>query len=101
MVELFGHIRMIHERDKPRVALEAGFPKFVSQFTGDADAFISNVLEPLADAWLMLTDTVRVQKHFGSEAAKAVKIAAVSVETNRACGLVDDVPAREASRNPC
>jgi uncharacterized protein with ParB-like and HNH nuclease domain len=27
MVELFGHIRMIHERDKPRVALEAGFPK--------------------------------------------------------------------------
>jgi hypothetical protein len=44
----------------------------VLQFTGDADAFISNVLEPLADAWLLLTDTVRVQKHFGSEAAKAV-----------------------------
>ncbi len=73
MVELFGHIRMIYERDKPRLALESGFPKFVSPFTGDADAFISNVLEPLADAWLLLTDTPRVQKHFGSEAARAVR----------------------------
>jgi hypothetical protein len=73
MVELFGHIRMIYERDKPRLALEPGFPKFVSPFTGDADAFISNVLEPLADAWLLLTDTPRVQKHFGSEAARAVR----------------------------
>lgn len=72
MVALFVHIRMIYERDKPRLALEAGFPKFVRPFTEDADAFISNVLEPLADAWLLLTDTARVQKHFGSEAAKAV-----------------------------
>jgi hypothetical protein len=72
MVELFGHIRMIYERDKPRLALEAGFPKFVPPFTEDADGFISNVLEPLADVWLLLTDTARVQKHFGSEAAKAV-----------------------------
>lgn len=62
MVELFGHIRMIYERDKPRLALEAGFPQFVLPFTGDADAFISNVLEPLADAWLLLTDTARVAK---------------------------------------
>jgi Protein of unknown function DUF262/Protein of unknown function (DUF1524) len=73
MVALFAHIRMIYERDKPRLALEAGFPKFVPPFTEDADAFISNVLEPLADAWLLLTDTARVQKHFGSEAAKAVR----------------------------
>jgi len=73
MVELFGHIRMMYEREKPRLALEAGFPKFVPPFTGDAHAFISNVLEPLADAWLLLTDTARVQKHFGSEAAKAVR----------------------------
>jgi hypothetical protein len=37
MVELFGHIRMIYERDKPRLALEAGFPKFVKSFEGYAD----------------------------------------------------------------
>jgi hypothetical protein len=73
MVELFGHIRMIFERDKPRVALEAGFPKFVPPFTEDAEVFISDLLEPLADAWLLLTDTARVQKHFGSEAAKALR----------------------------
>ena len=73
MVELFGHIRMIYERDKPRLALEAGFPKFVPPFTEDADAFVSNVLEPLADVWLLLTDKASVQKHFGSEAAKAVR----------------------------
>ena len=73
LVALFGHIRMIYERDKPRLALEAGFPRFVRPFTEDADAFISNVLEPLADAWLLLNDTARVQKHFGSEAAKAVR----------------------------
>jgi Protein of unknown function (DUF1524) len=73
MVALFAHIRMIYERDKPRLALEAGFPKFVPPFTEDADAFVSNVLEPLADAWLLLTDTARVQKHFGGQAAKAVR----------------------------
>ena len=73
LVELFGHIRMIYERDKPRLALEAGFRKFVPPFSGNADGFISDILEPLADAWLLLMDTVRVQKHFGIEAAKAVR----------------------------
>lgn len=64
---------MIYERDKPRLALEAGFRKFVPPFSGNADGFISDILEPLADAWLLLMDTVRVQKHFGIEAAKAVR----------------------------
>jgi hypothetical protein len=73
MVELFGHIRMIYERDKPRLALEPGFRKFVPPFSANADAFISNILEPLADAWLLLTDTARVQKHFGNDAARAVR----------------------------
>ena len=73
MVELFGHIRMIYERDKPRLALEAGFPKFVPPFKQDANSFISNILEPLADVSLLLSDSVRVQKHFGSEAAKAAR----------------------------
>jgi hypothetical protein len=73
MVELFGHIRMIYERDKPRLALEAGFRKFVQPFSGNADAFVSNILEPLADAWLLLTDRARVQRHYGNDAAKAVR----------------------------
>ena len=73
MVELFGHIRMIYERDKPRLALEAGFPKFVPPFTEDADAFVSNVLEPLADVWLCSRTRPPCNKHFGSEAAKAVR----------------------------
>ena len=56
MVELFGHIRMIFERDKPRLSLEEGFPKFVTPFNGDADRFISDIIEPIADVALMLTD---------------------------------------------
>ncbi|CAN5310807.1 DUF262 domain-containing protein [soil metagenome] len=73
MVELFGHIRMIYERDKPRLALDSGFRKFVQPFAGNADAFISNILEPIADTSLMLADASAIQKQFGIEAAKAVR----------------------------
>jgi hypothetical protein len=73
MVELFGHIRMIYERDKPRLALEAGFPKFVKPFEGDADRFISDILEPIADAFTLLGESGVVQGLFGPEAAKAVR----------------------------
>jgi hypothetical protein len=73
LVELFGHIRMLFEREKPRLALEAGFPKFVTPFKGDADQFISDLLEPLADAFTLLSDPKTVQQQFGLEAAKAVR----------------------------
>jgi uncharacterized protein DUF1524 len=73
MVELFGHIRMIYEREKARLALEAGFPRFVKQFRGDADRFVSDILEPMADAFLLLSDDKVFEKQFGSEAAKAVR----------------------------
>jgi hypothetical protein len=46
LVELFGHLRMIYEREKPRLALEIGFPKAVKPFQGNAEHFITNVLEP-------------------------------------------------------
>jgi hypothetical protein len=72
-VELFGHIRMLYERDKPRMALETGFPKFVAPFQGDAERFISTILEPLVDASILLGNTREVQKQFGDEAAKAVR----------------------------
>jgi len=72
-VELFGHIRMIYERDKPRMALEEGFPKFVVPFNGDCEDFISNLLEPLGDAYELLKDSSKIQAQFGIEAAKAVR----------------------------
>ena len=53
-VELFGHIRMIYERDKPRSALEDGFSPAVPLFRGEADGFLSNLLEPVADAYALL-----------------------------------------------
>ncbi|HEY7387094.1 MAG TPA: DUF262 domain-containing protein, partial [Bryobacteraceae bacterium] len=73
MVELFGHIRSIFERDKPRMALEVGFPKFVTPFNGNAEKFVSDTLEPIADAMLLLGDATGVKKQFGDEAAKAVR----------------------------
>jgi len=73
MVELFGHIRMIYERDKPRLALETGFPRFVNPFNGDADRFISDLLEPIADAYVLLREIGVIQEQFGPEAARAVR----------------------------
>ena len=72
-VEIFGHIRMIHEREKPRSALETAFAKVVAPFRGDADAFVSDVLEPAADAYALLSDTSAVRSQFGGEAARALR----------------------------
>lgn len=73
MVELFGHIRAVFERDKPRMALEVGFPKFVTTFNGDAEQFVSDTLEPIADAMLLLGNSAKIKTQFGDEAAKAVR----------------------------
>jgi hypothetical protein len=73
MVELFGHIRMIYERDKPRLALEAAFPKSVTPFLGDPDKFISEILEPIGDSAVLLADNGLVITQFGPVAAKAVR----------------------------
>lgn len=73
MVELFGHIRMMYERDKPRLALEAGFPMFVEPFGGDADHFVGNILEPIADAFRLLSRQDVIIKRFGAEAGKMIR----------------------------
>lgn len=70
-VELFAHIRMIFERDKPRVSLEEGFPIAVAPFTGDCDAFVADILEPIADAYTLLNNAVDVESQFGTEVRKA------------------------------
>jgi hypothetical protein len=73
LVELFSHIRMIYERDKPRSALEGAFKSVVSPFAGDAEAFVTNVLEPIADTYALLNDQAEIRKRYGVEAAKAVR----------------------------
>jgi hypothetical protein len=72
-VELFGHIRMIYERDKPRSALESAFKTVVPPFAGDAEAFVSDVLEPIADAYALLADPKEIRLRFGADAANAVR----------------------------
>jgi hypothetical protein len=72
-VELFGHIRMIYERDKPRSALESTFKAIVPPFAGDAEAFVSEVLEPIADAYALLGDQTGIRMRYGAEAGKAVR----------------------------
>jgi ADP-ribosylglycohydrolase len=73
LIELFGHIRMIHLRQKCRAPLEESFPKAVPQFLGEPAAFISDVLEPLATCWQLLQSDSAVHPAFGAEAAQAVR----------------------------
>lgn len=51
--DLFTHIRMIHERDKPRTALEKGFPEHIPIFHHDPTAFMNTVLEPYSYAFIL------------------------------------------------
>lgn len=72
-VELFGHIRMMNEREKPRSALETAFPDKVPAFKGDPEAFVRDVLEPAADAYDTLNDPAAVRTAFGVDAQRAVR----------------------------
>lgn len=73
MVELFGHIRMVHEREKPRQALEAAFGKLVPLFVENPEKFVTTILEPLSDAFRLLNDSRKITQRFGTETAKAVR----------------------------
>jgi hypothetical protein len=73
MVELFGHIRMMFERDKPRIALEKGFKQFVTPFQEDAERFISKILEPISDANSLLSSNQVVKQRYGAKAAAALR----------------------------
>ena len=64
--DLFTHIRMIFQREKPRSALEDGFPEFVLPFNGDPGKFISETLEPYADAFLLTEDDGKIMDRFGA-----------------------------------
>lgn len=71
--DLFTHIRMIFEREKPRSALDVGFPEFVQPFNSDPDEFISGTLEPFAEAFLLAEDLDKIQRLFGAKSASLLR----------------------------
>lgn len=71
--DLFTHIRMIFERDKPRSALENGFPEQVAIFRKDPVGFVSKVLEPYADAFMLSQNDAELRKRFGQKTANLVR----------------------------
>lgn len=71
--ELFTHIRMIFERDKPRSALENAFPEQVPIFRSNPPEFMDTVLEPYADAFLLSLDDGELRKQFGAKTADLIR----------------------------
>ncbi len=71
--DLFTHIRMIFQREKPRSALDIGFPQFVRPFLGDPARFISDTLEPFADAFTFSEDHSKISALFGTHTARLLE----------------------------
>ena len=71
--DLFTHIRMIFQREKPRSALDVGFPQFVPPFRGDPRTFISDTLEPYSDTFMSIEDYARVTRSFGTHTARLLE----------------------------
>ena len=71
--DLFTHIRMIFQREKPRSALEVGFPQFVPPFRGDPGDFISDTLEPFADAFTLAENRDKIEHLFDSRTASLLR----------------------------
>ena len=67
--DLFTHIRMVFQREKPRSALDVGFPHYVPPFRGDPRQFVSDTLEPYADAFSLSEDRDKLCTLFGSHSA--------------------------------
>lgn len=71
-VELFHHIRMIYQREKPRERLEVGFQKFVIDFA-DHERFMKEVLQPLGDTFSKLLSPTQFAIIYGEEAGKRLR----------------------------
>ena len=72
-IELFTHIRMIFERDKPRSALENGFPEVVPVFRDDPVDFVTKVLEPYAEVYTLSRNDAELRRRFGNATANLVR----------------------------
>lgn len=70
--ELFQHIRMIYQREKPRERLEIGFKKFVTDFA-DHKIFMTNVLQPLGATFALLVSPPAFEMRYGDEATKRLR----------------------------
>ena len=71
-VELFQHIRMIFQMEKPRERLEIGFPKHVKMFDAAPDKFMSAVLGRFARTFEMILSPGEVEGKFGIVARRLV-----------------------------
>lgn len=71
--DLFTHIRMIYERDKPRSALENAFPEQVPIFKTNPAKFVDSVLEPYADAFMLSMNDGKLRKRFGVKTADLIR----------------------------
>lgn len=71
--DLFTYIRMIFERDKPRSALEKGFPEHVATFTTRPQSFIDEILEPFADSYSLALNYEELKRRYGARAADLVR----------------------------
>lgn len=71
--DLFTHIRMIYQREKPRSSLEEGFVEAVAPFRGDPEAFISGTLEPYSDAFELAEDQSKLESQFGARTAALIR----------------------------
>ena len=71
--DLFTHIRMIFQREKPRSALDVGFPQFVLPFQGDPKEFIASTLEPFAEAFTLAEDRDKIERRFDARTAALLR----------------------------
>ncbi|MBT9290670.1 DUF262 domain-containing protein [Prosthecodimorpha staleyi] len=70
--ELFQHIRMIYQREKPRERLEVGFKKFVTDFADHAK-FMKGVLQPFGATFAKLLSPPAFATLYGDEATKRLR----------------------------
>lgn len=70
--ELFQHIRMIYQREKPRERLEVGFKRFVTDFADHAK-FMKDVLQPLGATFAKLLSPPAFAMLYGDEATKRLR----------------------------
>jgi hypothetical protein len=71
-VNLFQHIRMIYQREKPRTRLEVGFREHVKDFA-KPDEFVSKVLEPFGTAYAQLLSRPAFVERYGTQAARYLR----------------------------
>jgi hypothetical protein len=70
--ELFQHIRMIYQREKPRERLEVGFKKYVTDFADHAK-FMKDVLQPYSSTFAKLLSPPAFAVLYGDEATKRLR----------------------------